>query len=73
VGGVQRQLDVFGGGARHFAEGAAGDRADVLEVLALDRRHEFAADEVVVALLEGIAYAEFADVCQVHVVSVGYG
>jgi hypothetical protein len=36
VGGVERQLDVFAARARDFAEGLAGDRRDVREVLALD-------------------------------------
>ena len=29
---------------------------------------EFAANIVVVALFEGIGYAQFADVCEIHVV-----
>jgi hypothetical protein len=31
---VQRQLDVFCGGAGHFAKGLADDRADVLKIIA---------------------------------------
>ena len=53
VGGVQRQFDVLGGAAGHLAESLAGDRGDVLEVLALDRGDPFAADPVLVAVLEG--------------------
>ncbi len=48
--GVERELDVFGGRARDLADRLAGDRADIVEILALDRRDPFAADEIVVAL-----------------------
>jgi hypothetical protein len=37
VGGVQRQFDVFGGGAGGLGVDLAGDRGDDVEVLALDR------------------------------------
>ena len=52
VGGVEGQLHVFGGRSCDFAEGLAVDRADVRHVLALDRRHPLAADEVVVTRLD---------------------
>ena len=35
MGGVESELDVLRGGLRHLGEGLAGDRADVLHVLAL--------------------------------------
>ncbi len=50
--GVQRQFDVFGGGAGHLTERFAGDRGDVLEVHALDRGHPLAPDVILVARLE---------------------
>ena len=49
---VEGGLDVLGGAAAHLAERLAGDRGGVLEVLPLLRRDPFAADEVLVALLE---------------------
>ena len=66
--GIERQFDVFGGGAGDFAERLAGNRRDVGEVFTLDRWHELAADEIVVALFEWVFYAKFADVCKIHVV-----
>ena len=53
VRGVERLLDVLGGAAGDLGEGLAGHRRGVLEVLALGRRDVLAADEVVVAGLEG--------------------
>ena len=49
--GVEGQLDIFGGGPGHLAEGLAVDRADVRHVLAFDRGHPVPADEVVVPRL----------------------
>jgi len=51
VGGVQRKLDVLGGGPGHLGERLAGDGREVLEVLALARRDELAADVVAVPVL----------------------
>ncbi len=53
MGGVQRQVDVLGGGAGNLAEHPAVHRADVVEVLTFDRRHPLAADVVFVAFVEG--------------------
>src|SRR5690606_5347772 len=53
VRGVQRQLDVRGGGAGHLADDLAGDRARVLEVAAFDGGDPLSADEVVVPAVEG--------------------
>ena len=50
--GIERELDVFGRGARRLAEHLASDGRDVVEVLPLDGRHPFAIDEVVVLGLE---------------------
>jgi len=50
--GVERELDVLGGGARGLGVVLAVDRRDHVEILTLDRRHPLAADEVVVAGLE---------------------
>ena len=52
VSRVQRELDVFGARARGARERLAVDRRDHVEVLALEGRHELAADEVVVLRLE---------------------
>ena len=68
MGGVQRQLDVFRRGTGDFAKWQAGDRRDVGKVFTFYRGDEFAADVIVIALFEGIGYAQFADVCEIHVV-----
>ncbi len=52
VGGVQRQLDIGGVGAGHFAEHLAVHRRDVFKVAAGARRHPLTTDEVVVTGLE---------------------
>jgi len=66
--GVQRQLDVFRRGTGDFAKRQARDRRNVGKVFTFYRGNEFAADVVVIALFEGIGYAQFADVCEIHVV-----
>ncbi len=53
VGGVEGEFDILGRGLRDLGEGLAGDRGDVLEVVALDRLDPVAADVVVVTGLEG--------------------
>ena len=53
MGGVEGKLDVRGVGPRHLADLLAGDRGDVVEIAPVHGGHEGAADEVVVALLEG--------------------
>ncbi len=53
VGGIEGELDIACVAAGDQADGFAGDRADVLEVLAVDGRGPFAADEVFVAALKG--------------------
>ena len=63
VGGVQRQLDVFGGGAGGLGVDLAVDGRDHIEVLALDRGHKLAADEVVVLGLVGDLGASGAGGC----------
>ena len=52
MGGVERELDVGRRGAGNLAEPLTGDRARVVEILALDRRDPFAADEIVVAIAD---------------------
>ena len=47
--GVERKLDIRGLRARDLAYGLAGDRADIVEVAAGDRRHPSATDEILVA------------------------
>lgn len=63
VGCVQRQLDVFGGGAGGLGVDLAVDGRDHIKVLALDRGHELAADEVVVLGLVGDLGASGAGGC----------
>ena len=48
VGGIERELDVLGGGTGDRADHRPIDRRDVLEFLALHRRHPLTADEVVI-------------------------
>jgi hypothetical protein len=52
MSGVQRELDVGGGGTRNVAEPLARDRARVLEVFAFGRRYPFPADEIFVAVAD---------------------
>ncbi|MCY1188329.1 hypothetical protein D9M73_294210 [compost metagenome] len=66
MGGVQRQLDVGGIGAREFADGFAGDRRGVGEVLAVERRDKLTIDVVAVARLEGKDGASTARLCVDH-------
>ena len=47
--GVERKLDVGGLRAGDLADRLAGNGADIVEILAVDRRHPFAADEIFVA------------------------
>ena len=47
--GVERELDIGGLRAGDLADRLAGDRADIVEIIAVDRRHPFAADEILVA------------------------
>ena len=49
VGGVERQFDVFGGGACRLGVDRTVDRCDDIKVLTLDRRLPLATNEVVVA------------------------
>jgi hypothetical protein len=46
---VERKLDIGGLRAGDLAYGLAGDRADIVEIAAGDRRHPLAADEILVA------------------------
>jgi len=46
VGGVEREIDVGGAGARDLAQLDAGDRTQIVEIAALDRGDKFAADEL---------------------------
>ena len=47
--GVERKLDIGGLRAGDLADRLAGDGADIVEIVAVDRRHPFAADEILVA------------------------
>ena len=51
--GIERKLDVGCLRAGDLADGLAGNRADIVEIIAFDRRHPFAADEIVVARPQG--------------------
>ena len=53
VRGVERQLDIGGLRAGDLADRLAGDRAEIVEILAVDRGHPIAADEIVVAGPQG--------------------
>lgn len=68
MGSVQCEPDVFCCRTRDVAERLADDRADVFKVVTLDRRDEFAIDEVVLTGFERILDPRLADVCRVHVV-----
>ena len=46
---VERKLDIGGLRTRDLAYGLAGDRADIVEIAAVDRRHPLAANEILVA------------------------
>ena len=46
---VERELDVCGAAIGDLTDRLAGDRADIVEIAAVDRRHPFAADEILVA------------------------
>ena len=50
---VERCLDVLRVGARDLADDLARHRRGVVEILAGDRRDEFAADEIVITFGEG--------------------
>jgi hypothetical protein len=59
VSGIQRQLDVGGGGAGNLAEPLAGDRAWILEILPFDRGDPLSADEIVVAVADQNLLGDF--------------
>ena len=63
VRGIQCQFDVFCGGAGGLGVDLAVDGRDHIKVLALDRGHELAADEVVVLGLVGDLGASGAGGC----------
>jgi len=51
MGSIEGQLDVLGRGTRCLGVGLAGDGREDIEVAALDRGDEFAANEIVIARL----------------------
>ena len=53
MGGVERKLDIGGLRTGDLTHRLAGDGADIVEILAVDRRDPFAADEIVVAIAQG--------------------
>ena len=57
MSGVQREFDVLGTRTRKFGKRQAVDRAGIDDIATVDRRHEFATDEVIVTRLEAIAFA----------------
>ena len=63
VGRVERALDVLRVGARNLAEGFAGDRGDVFEILAGSGLNPLAANVVAIAWAEAHAIAELARMC----------
>src|SRR5690606_36455839 len=72
MGGVQRLVDVLGGGAGEFGDRLAVHRRGVGEVLTLDRRNELTTDVDTVAALEGNLRAFGTGMCVTHGVSPGY-
>ncbi len=48
VGSIQRQIDIALAGTGDFAQRLAGDRGEVLVIIAVDRRNPVAADKVVI-------------------------
>ncbi len=53
MGGVERKLDIGGLRTGDLTHRLAGDGADIVEILAVDGRDPFAADEIVVAIAQG--------------------
>ena len=64
--GVERLLDVLGGGARDLAQRPAGQRRQVREVLAAHRRHPLATDEIVVSRPNDDALLELLECLMDH-------
>ena len=69
VGGVERQFDIGGGRARDLAKLGAGDRAQVVEVAALHRLDELAADEIAVTGANEMLFGDFIQRLLEHDVS----
>ena len=69
MGGVEREFDVGGGRARDLAKLGAGDRAQIVEVAALDRLDELAADEIVVTGSNEMLFGDFIQRLLKHDVS----
>ena len=67
MGGVQCQVNILGSRTGYFTEHGAGDRGDVVEVLAFDGRDPLAADVVFVAFVEGDHRAFAAGIVIDHV------
>ena len=65
--GVEREFDILRRRARHLAERLAGDRADIVEILAFDRRDPFAADEIVIAFAERDLLLQFLKALREHI------
>ena len=66
MGGVERLVDVFGSGTREFGDRLTVDRRGIGEVVAIDRRNEFATNEVAVLGLERNDRAFSTGVCVTH-------
>ena len=52
MGGIQCQFNVFGSRARHFGEGFACNRANVIEILAFHWWRPFATDVIFILAFE---------------------
>ena len=50
---VQREVDICFGRARRLGEDMAGDRRNIIEILAAKRGGKLAIDEIIIAGLEG--------------------
>ncbi len=63
---IERELDIFRCGARDLADRLAGDRADIVEILAFDRRDPFAADEILIAFAQRDLLLQFFEALGKH-------
>src|SRR5471032_3441292 len=66
--GVQCQFHIFRRGTGYLAKRQARDRGHVRKIFTFNWWNKLTTYVIVIALLEGIGHAQFADVCEIHVV-----
>ncbi len=66
MGSIQRFFDIFSRGTGKLANDRAIDRRGIGEILAFDRRYEFAADVIAVTGLQGDQSTLAARGCITH-------